>query len=104
MASLSMFAPLFWLAMLAAALHLQQPRDVRSWWRTGSWTVQFLVLLSLTVSAIVPPGLTSWARWTWGAIALLPLLLLGDAVWQTRRNPLDLTPSDASLDRQSIDG
>lgn len=95
---------LLWLATLIAALHLRQPPGVRSWQQTGSGTVQFLALLSLTVSAVVPPpGLTPWTRWAWGLIALLPLLLLGDAVWQTHRNPLERPPSAASLDRQSID-
>ena len=87
MASLSIFAPLLWLALLVAALHLRQPRDVRSWWQTASWTVQFLVLLSLAVSAIVPPAPTPWGRAALIVVSLLPLLLLLETLWLVGRDP-----------------
>lgn len=80
-------AALAWLATLTAALHLRQPREARSWWLTGSRTIQFLVLLSLTVSAIIPPSPTPWGRVVLILIGVLPLLLLGERRWRTRRSP-----------------
>lgn len=93
MTPLSTFAPLLWLALLVAALHLRQPRPVRSWWQTGSGTIQFLVLLSLTVEAIVPPAPTPWGRAVLSVIGLLPLLLLVETFWQARRGPGRRSPS-----------
>lgn len=80
-------AALTWLATLTAALHLRQPREARSWWQTGSGTIQFLVLLSLTVSAIIPQAPTPWSRPVLILIGVLPLLLLGEALWLSRRAP-----------------
>lgn len=86
-------AALTWLATLTAALHLRQPREARSWWQTGSGTIQFLVLLSLTVSAIIPPSPTPWSRPVLILIGVLPMLLLIEILWRARCGPERRTTS-----------
>lgn len=81
------FGALQWLALMVVALHRSQAPHERSWWRTGSWTVQFVCLLIFVREAVLPPQLRGWTLLGFLiVVGLLPLLFLFDAMRRERRD------------------